>query len=170
MSDITGQIGLRRFGTSLIAKGIEWCTDSHTHHVVVAVSPTMCVSAEPGGVRYRAISDYPHLDWSVFDLTRAQKQLIINAAHEYLGVKYNLAIYPPLLFQKLTGHKVDGWVAEWLSKRPNENCSQLSGDIYTKAGIHLFEDIPELITPGDFERLFVRLGFPLAPAPAGALA
>lgn len=159
MSDITGQIGLRRFGTTPVARGIEWATDSHCHHVVVAVSPTMCVSAEPGGVRYRAISDYPHLDWSAFELTREQKQAISIAAYNYIGTKYNLAIYPPLLFQKLTGHKVDGWVARWLSKRPNENCSQLSDDIYNKAGIHLFPDIAELVTPGDFERLFIARGW-----------
>lgn len=159
MSDITGQIGLRRFGTTPIARAIEWATDSHCHHVIVAVSPTMCVSAEPGGVRYRAISDYPHLDWSAFELTRGQKQLIINAAHDFLGHPYNYAIYPPLLFQKLTGHKVDGWVAEWLSRRPNENCSQLSDDIYNKAGIHLFPDIAELVTPGDFERYYISKGW-----------
>lgn len=159
MAELTGQIGLRRFGTAPIPRAIEWATDSHTHHVVVAVSETMCISAEPGGVRYRAISDYPHLDWSRFDLTRDRKQAIINAAHDYLGRPYNYAIYPPLLFQKLTGHKVDGWVAEWLSQRPNENCSQLSDDIYTRAGFHLFPDIAELVTPGDFERLFEAKGW-----------
>lgn len=159
MSDITGQIGLRRFGTTPISRAIEWATDSHCHHVVVAVSPTMCVSAEPGGVRYRAISDYPHLDWSAFELTRVQKQLIINAAHEYVGRPYNFAIYPPLLWQKLTGRKVDGWLAEWLAKRPNENCSQASDDIYNKAGIHLFPDIAELVTPGDFERYYISKGW-----------
>jgi hypothetical protein len=161
MTDLTGQIGLRRFGTTPIARGIEWATDSHTHHVIVAVSPTMCVSAEPGGVRYRPISDYPHVDWSAFDLSREQKQAIINAAHFYVAqpTPYNYAIYPPLLFQKLTGHKVDGWVAEWLSKRPNENCSQLSDDIYNRAGIHLFPAIAELVTPGDFERYFQTHGW-----------
>lgn len=161
MTDQTGQIGLRRFGANWISKSIEWATDSHCHHVVVAVSESMCVSAEPGGVRYRAISDYPHVDWSAFDLTREQKQAIINAAHDYVArpTPYNLAIYPPLLFQKITGHKVDGWVAEWLSRRPNENCSQLSDDIYNKAGIHLFPDIAELVTPGDFERLYISKGW-----------
>lgn len=159
MTELTGQIGLLRFGHGVIPRGIAWATDSNCYHVIVAVSETMCVSAEPGGVRYRAIIDYPRLDWSRFELSRDQKQLIINAAHDFIGRPYNYAIYPPLLFQKLTGHKVDGWVAKWLSERPNENCSQLSGDIYTRAGIHLFDEITEIVTPGDFERLFVRLGF-----------
>jgi hypothetical protein len=99
------------------------------------------------------------VDWSRFDLDDTQRARIITAAHSYLGRPYNYAIYPPLLWQRLTGCKVDGWVAKWLSARPNENCSQLSDDIYTKAGFHLFPNIPELVTPGDFERLFIARGW-----------
>jgi hypothetical protein len=150
MTDLTGQIGLCMNGTTLIAKGIEWATDSHTHHVFVVISPTVCVSAEPGGVRYRPLSYFEHAHFFDLGLTEDEKALIVAAA--------NYAIYGPLLFQKLTGRKVDGWVAEWLSKRPNENCSQLTDDIYTKAGFHLFPDIAEIVTPGDFERKFIELG------------
>jgi len=156
---LTGQIGLRRHSTGWIGKAIEWATNSHTHHVVVAISETECISAEPGGARYRLISDYPALVWSRFGLTDEQRTLIRDAADDYEGSPYNFAIYGPLLWQRITGRKVDGWVAEWLSQRPNENCSQLSDDIYTLAGFHLFPDIPELVTPGDFERLFQRLGW-----------
>ena len=159
MTDLTGQVGLLRFGHGVVPQGIMWATDSHTYHVVVAVSDSMCISAEPGGVRYRAISDYGHVDWSRFDLSREQKRAIINAAHDMIGRPYNYAIYPPLLFQKLTGHKVDGWVAKWLAERPNENCSQLSTDIYAHTGIHLFNQLAEITTPGDFERLFVARGW-----------
>ena len=156
---ITGQIGLRRHSTGWVGRCIEWATYSHTHHVVVAVSETVCISAEPGGARYRPISDYPALVWSRFGLTEDQRDLIRDAAAEYEGRPYNYGIYGPLLWQRLTGRKVTGWVAEWLSRRPNENCSQLSDDIYNAAGIHLFEDIPEIVTPGDFERLYARLGW-----------
>lgn len=161
MTDLTGQIGLCMNGTTLIAKGIEWATDSHTHHVFVVIGPYLCVSAEPGGVRYRPLSYFEHAHFSDIGLTEDEKARIVAAAMDYVkdGTPYNYAIYPPLLFQKLTGHKVDGWVAEWLSKRPNENCSQLSDDIYTKAGFHLFPDIAEIVTPGDFERKFIELGF-----------
>ena len=156
---LTGQIGLRRHSGGWVGKAIEWATRSHTHHVIVAVSETVCISAEPGGARYRLISDYPTVDWSRFGLTQGQRDLIRDAAAEYEGRPYNYAIYGPLLWQRITGRKVDGWVATWLSKRPNENCSQLSDDIYTLAGFHLFPDIPELVTPGDFERLFESLGW-----------
>lgn len=156
---LTGQIGLRRHGTGTISKAIEWATDSHTHHVVVAVSESYVFSAEPGGSRIRPMTDYASIDWFQLPLTPLQRGQIVQAAHARVGLPYNYAIYPPLLFQKLTGHKVDGWVAEWLSKRPNINCSQGVDDIYTAAGFHLFPDISEIVTPGDFERLAVRLGF-----------
>lgn len=156
---LTGQIGLRRHSTGWIGKAIEWATRSHTHHVVVAVSEDVCISAEPGGARYRLISDYPSVDWSRFGLTIEQRERIRDAAEDYRGAPYNYAIYPPLLWERLTGRKVPEWVANWLARRPNENCSQLSDDIYTRAGFHLFLDIPELVTPGDFERYFISLGW-----------
>lgn len=158
---ITGQIGIRRHSTGFIGRCIEWATDSNTHHVVVAVSETHCVSAEPGGTRLRLISDYPHLDWSGFDLTDAQREAIVTLALDAAAAQtpYNYAIYPPLLWQRLIGHRVAAWVSDWLAARPNQNCSQSADDIYNAAGIHLFPDISQLVTPGDFERLYVRLGF-----------
>jgi hypothetical protein len=156
---LTGQIGLRRHGTTPIAEGIEWATDSQTHHVLAAVSETHVFSAEPGGARIRPMTDYPSIDWFRLKLTEAQRQAIVNAAHARVGLPYNYAIYPPLLFQKVTGHKVDGWVADWLSKRPNINCSQGVDDIYTAAGFRLFPSISEIVTPGDFERVAIHYGF-----------
>lgn len=156
---LTGQIGLLRNGTGLIARGIEWGTDSTCYHTVVAISDTMCVSAEPGGSRYRRIDYYDRIYWSDFDHTPAQRAAIVNAADFFVPRPYNYAIYPALAWQRLTGNRVDGGVAKWLSRRPNENCSQLCDDVYTRAGIHLFDDAPVIVTPGDFERKFYALGF-----------
>lgn len=156
---ITGQIGLLRNGTDLVARALQWGTRSDTYHVVVAISDTHCVSAEPGGSRYRPITDYPRIYWSSFDLTPAQRQIIADAAHTYVPRPYNYAIYPALFWQRITGHRVAAWVANWLAHRPNENCSQLSDDVYNRAGLHLFEDVAEIVTPGDFERLFYTYGF-----------
>lgn len=156
---LAGQIGLIRNGTDFIARGIQWATRSQTYHTVVAISDTTCVSAQPGGSRLKPISDYDRVYWSAFDHTPAQRAAIVQAAAAYVPRPYNYAIYPPLFWQRITGNRVDGVVAEWLSRRPNENCSQLCDDVYTRAGFHLFDDIPVIVTPGDFERLFIRLGF-----------
>lgn len=156
---VTGQIGLLRNGTDLIARALQWGSNSDTYHVVVAINDTTCVSAEPGGSRYRPISDYQRIYWSAFDLTPGQRQAIAAAASAYVPRPYNYAIYPALFWQRITGHRVAAWVANWLARRPNENCSQLSDDVYNRAGLHLFEDVAEIVTPGDFERLFYTLGF-----------
>jgi len=157
---ITGQIGLRMHGTTPVTRGIEWATDSNTHHVVLAVSEEDAFSPEPGGAKIHPIDHWGPIVWSKFEFTAKQRADLITAAHARVGLPYNYAIYPPLLWQKLSGHKVDGWVAEWLSVRPNINCSQGVDDCYTDAGFHLFPDISEIVTPGDFQRIFERLGFP----------
>lgn len=101
------------------------------------------------------------MDWSAFDLTDAYRADIVRYALDAAALQtpYNYAIYPPLLWQRISGHRVAAWISDWLAARPNENCSQLVDDIYNAAGIHLFPDITQLVTPGDFERLYVRLGF-----------
>jgi hypothetical protein len=156
---LTGQIGLLRNGTTFITRGIEWATYSHAHHVIVAISETQCVSAEPGGVRIRDISEYGHVDWSHFDLTEDERfRICINAVRS-LKLPYNYAIYPFLLCARITGVLVPDWIAGWLSKRRNVDCSQLVDDVYNKAGIDLFTAANVLTTPGDFDRYFTRQGW-----------
>lgn len=158
---ITGQIGLRRHGSGFIARAIEWATYSHTHHAIVAVSPTECVSAEPGGVRYRPISDYPHVDWSCFDLTDEQRGNIVLHARNLADTRtpYNFAVYPFLLAGRLTGLNVPKWISQWLQRRPHQDCSQLSDSVYSASGIELLPADNVLTTPGDLERIWVERGW-----------
>lgn len=159
MTDLTGQIGICRNGTTTIARLIEWATWSHTHHVVVAINPTECVSAEPGGVVYRTNAAYQNVTWSRFDLTSEQKAAITAAGKASLKLPYNYLIYAPLLIARLTHIPVPGFLAQWLGKRRNVNCSQLADDIYHAASIQLFTESSDIVTPGDFERLFTHEGF-----------
>jgi hypothetical protein len=156
---LTGQIGLLRNGNTFITRGIEWATYSHAHHVIVAISETQCVSAEPGGVRIRDISEYGHVDWSRFDLTKYERFNIYVNAIKSLKLPYNYAIYPFLLAARITGVLVPDWIAAWLSKRRNVDCSQLVDDVYNKAGIDLFTAANVLTTPGDFDRYFMHQGW-----------
>lgn len=161
MTDLTGQIGICRYGTTWIARAIEWATWSHTHHVVVAVSPTECVSAEPGsGVIWRTNAAYTNVTWSSFTLTSEQQAAITAAGNASLKLPYNYLIYAPLVLARITHIPVPGPIARWLGRRRNVNCSQISDDIYHAAGIQLFVDQPsDIVTPGDFERLFQHEGF-----------
>lgn len=160
MTDLTGQIGICLNGTSWVARGIHWATRSPCNHVVVAVTPTKCVSAEPGGVRHRTNQAYKDIVWFREPLTLQDKAAIIAAANAKMSLPYNYAIYPALALERLTGHPVPAFIAKWLGRRKNVDCSQLADDIYTAAGKHLFPNqYPDLVTPGDFYRYAVQHGY-----------
>lgn len=151
MTDLTGQVGLRRNGTTLTSKIIEWATYSHSHHTILAVSETMCISAEPGGARYRRIDEYPHLDWTQWQLNDEQRRIITVTARAYIGAPYNYMVFPILLLHRLTHIPIPTRVKTWLNRRPHEDCSSLTNLIHNMAGVHLYPH-GKLTTPGDYER------------------
>lgn len=159
VADLTGQIGVIRNGDSLIARLIEWFTHSHTCHVVVAWSETECVSAEPGGVLDRSNDAYTNIVWSRYALTDAQRAAIVAACKSSEKLPYNYAVYPSLIISRLAHLPVPHIVAAWLERRRNVDCSQLATQIYAAAGLKLFPKEPDVVTPGDFERLFQKDGF-----------
>jgi hypothetical protein len=159
MTDLTGQIGICLHGTTTIAKLIEWADESPCHHVVVAKDNDTCVSAEPGGVVERTNAAYGNIHWFDWPLTGVQKAAVVAACNASLRLPYNYAIYAPLLLSRLTGVPVPAFLANWLGKRRNVDCSQLADDIYKAAGIQLFTESSDIVTPGDFYRLAVTNHF-----------
>lgn len=151
MTNQIGQIGLRRNGTTRISKAIEWCTDSTSHHNVIILPDGMCISGEPGGARYRPLTDYPQLDVSAYPLTDEQRALIVKAAHASIGTPYNYMVFPILALRRLTHLPIPQWVKTWLNNRPHEDCASLTNLIHNEAGIHLMPN-GKLTTPGDYER------------------
>ena len=155
---LVGQIGLRRNGTTLISKVIEWCTWSTSHHVVLILENGQCLSGEPGGARYRDVNEYPALDISAYPLTTEQRALILEYAHTLIGTPYNYAVFPMLLIRRLVRFDMPQWVKDWLNTRPHEDCSSLTNLIYEAAGIHLFPH-GKLTTPGHYEQDFHNRGY-----------
>jgi hypothetical protein len=140
---LAGQVGLRQHATDWIGEGIEWATDSVTHHVVIHLGYGYCVSAERPRVRLRKITDYPNLVNSDFTLTDEQRQYIVTAALALIGRPYNTAVLIILGLHKVTG---------WLNRRPNVDCSDLCNRALNAGGIHLFTQDTTLVTPADFQR------------------
>lgn len=153
MADLRGQIGLEQHATDWIGRGIEWATESITHHVVVYVGNGQCVSAERPVVRLRDVSDYKVLVNSEFDLTEEQRKSIASAALAFVGKPYNTAALVILGLSKLTGLRVPVWVRDWLKRRPNVDCSQLADLALQAGGISLFPHDPALVTPADFQHI-----------------
>jgi hypothetical protein len=153
MVDLTGQIGLRQHASDFIGRGIEWATDSQSHHVVVHIGGGYCVSAERPRVIVRHVTDYPNLVNSSFDLTDDQRNHIANAAIKMLGRPYNTAVLVILGLHKITGWPVPKVVRDWLNRRPNVDCSDLANRALEAGGIHLFAEDSALVTPADFQHV-----------------
>jgi len=146
-------------GGNTMSHLIQWFTRSHSYHVVVAWSPTECVSAEPGGVLDRTNDAYTGTVWSRFDLTDTERAGIVAACKASEKLPYNYAVYPFLAVSRLTHIPVPHFVADWLERRRNVDCSQLAAQIYAAAGLHLFAEESDVVTPGDWERKFRQLGW-----------
>jgi hypothetical protein len=156
MTDLAGQVGLRQHATDPIGQGIEWATDSVTHHVVVHIGNGYCVSAERPRARLRKITDYPNLLNSELPLTGEQRDAIARAAIAMIGKPYNTAALFVLLAHKLTGQPVPQLVIRWLNKRPNMDCSDLANRALQAGGIRLFTTDTTLVTPADFQHALER--------------
>lgn len=154
-----GQIGLVRHAEGCAGKGVEWATDSTSHHVVVDIGYGLCVSAEPPRVVIRPTSSFHSLEWSQFNLSAAQLYAIVQSALSMVGRPYNMAVIFVLLLRKLTRVPVPRFVREWLNRRRNVDCSQLADIALTSGGIRLFPQDAALVTPADFEAYYRSMGW-----------
>ncbi|MFB9641519.1 hypothetical protein [Agromyces lapidis] len=139
-------------------------TGSYWGHVVVAVSNDRCVSAEPGGVRYRPISYYAdneEIVWSRFELTPAQRKTIQRWAVNHVRTKYNWADYYAIGFAMITKSATPARLRRWLSSTDSLQCAQLADQALQAAGIHLFKDdrVPGAVYPGSFGKHFHAMGW-----------
>jgi len=163
MSNLTGQIGLRMNGGSFTARMIEKITRSHTHHIVIAISETHVMSAEPHGAVIRPMSYYPEIIWSQFDYTDVQRADMAFMAEALEHHPYNYAGFFLIGFEKVTGVRIPDRIARAVSWTDRMMCSQMADFLLRKAGLHLFQAQSGMVSPADFEHLFRTRGW-LSPA------
>lgn len=164
---ITGQIGICR-SEHWFSRIVQIVTGSHWGHVIVAVSNDRCVSAEPGGARYRPISHYAdneELVWSQLDLTIEQRRIIQRWAINHIRTPYNWLDYYAIGIAMITKSATPGWLRRWLTSTDSLQCAQLADQALQAAGIHLFKDdrVPGAIYPGSFGRYFHAKGWASKP-------
>jgi len=148
---LAGQIGLVRHSEHWVGKVVEWATDSTSHHVVLFVSETECVSAEPMLVRLRDPKTFHSLEVSRFDLTDDQVHAIVMAARSMIGKPYNVPAIVCLLISKLLSVPIPRFVVKWLDRNPGLDCSQACDIALQAGGIKLFDHDSVLVTPAFFE-------------------
>lgn len=161
---LTGQVGICLDGKVFWPRIIQTVTRSRAHHVVVAISETECLSAEPGGARIRLITDFGNAAWSRFPLTDMQRGLISGIGRTMEGHPYSVPAFILVGVQFLTGCRVPKWVLRFVDALPGAECAQLADRVLTAAGVQVFADgrEPGILYPGSFEKLFYRHAWPLS--------
>jgi hypothetical protein len=161
MADLTGQVGIVMHGTTFWPKVIERVTNSHSHHVVVAVSPTHCIGAQPGGARLRPITDFHNVTWSRFELTDLQRWGIGFYCRSLINAPYNYAAFVLIGLRFMLHAKIPGWLQRAVSTTYRVECAQLADSALTAVDATAFDDgrEPGLVFPGSWEQLFIKRGW-----------
>lgn len=132
---LTGQVGCVVDSRGLMGKAIEDITDSRAHHVIIAISETHCISAEPRGAKIRLISDFEFVIWTKYQLTEEQAHLIAGLAEFAVHTRYDYLSFIALGVHFTTGAKIPDKVAAWLDARGETTCSQLASNIMAVVGL-----------------------------------
>lgn len=158
--DRTGQVGvITRARKWSIGWWVAVVSRSRAHHVVIATSPTTCISAEPGGVRTRPITQYgDRITWTRYDLTLAEATNIRWFAEGHIGIDYNVSAFLVLAAHYTTRLPIPAWVADRVDNRDAVTCSQLAADILKALNIH---PIPtaRIVSPADWWDLATTQGW-----------
>lgn len=160
---LAGQVGLVRNARSWVGRTVEWATDSTSHHVVIAVNETDCVSADLPKVIVRPHREFHSMEWSGFDLTDEQRERVLASALSMVGRPYNVPAIILLLMSKLSGVPIPRFAVKWLESRPELDCSQLCHIAMEAGGLELFPHDASLTVPAHYEQLFLERGWLTAP-------
>ena len=157
----TGQIGLlsgpRKFWPIVIAL----VTRSSAYHVILDVGDGECVSAEPGGVKLRPVTDFPHAAWSKFPLTRQQRLRIAVWSRAQVGIPYDYLADFIIGVALLARRRPPRWVEEYLRGNGRWECAGLVEAALIRAGVRMFRDGSPygVIYPGSYARIWADFGW-----------
>lgn len=153
-----GDIGLVRIGGLLgwwVALGQHLAGDScrYTHTFIVLDDNTV-LAAQPGGARIDPLNKQGKAVYLQLDLTDQQRADIVLEARVLEGLPYGWLNYLAIALARFNIRP--GWLVKYIASNKSMICSQLSDEVYRRAGIQLFDDgrLPGYVTPGD---IFYRL-------------
>lgn len=135
-----------------VAKVIRAATESHVNHAGIFLGGGKVVEAQPHGAVIVSANRYlKSARWSNLPLTDEQRARIVAEAARMQGRKYGFVDIAVLGLVHVVGWHTPQWVRDYLQRSDRLICSQLVDLVYTRAGIHLFNDgrVPAEVTPGD---------------------
>lgn len=158
---ITGQVGLIPSDGQFKGQVVAWASRSRWSHMVVAISETECVSAEPGGARIRPTSYYPEIVWSRFAMRPGQRRRAVRYAIRRIGTPYAWFDYIAAGVALVTRTRTPEWLRSYIADTDRLICSQLCDLALQAAGIHVFFDERPAgaVIPSSFGRVFVARGW-----------
>lgn len=162
MGDLIGQVAVIPAHRALIPWGIAAVTGSHCYHMVGHVGRGQVVSAEPGGVRIRPVSDFPTAVWSRYPVSGLAAQRAAEWGRSQEGVPYAYADDALIGCERLLHIRFPRWVRRAYEHDGQWQCSQLATAMLLQAGVDPFPGDPDKlgdVAPGDYERAFVRAGW-----------
>jgi len=160
--NLTGQIAIQTKPSDWVTQGIATVTNSDVFHVVIAISETECIGAQPGGAKILPIDYSPNLVWSKFDLTPQQAQACADWARAREHRPYSFINDALIGISCLFGITFPRFITKHFSNDKTYECAQLADAALTLgAGISVFDDSRPFGTvyPGSFEVLFKKYGW-----------
>lgn len=164
---LVGQVGLRQHAKPFTwGWAIEKETHSISHHSVIVVDETHCVSAQPGGAALVRIDSYPSLVYTSLPYVGDEGKKVAAAALEMIGRPYNYAALAVMGAEFTFGTNAPRWL-DWLVTHNGAlDCSGLCHRAIERGtGYSLFPKSVGLIWPGLFEQ-FVPQTTSYTPTPA----
>lgn len=161
--DRTGQLGFvtsAGFFPWLIRTG----TASPFNHVVVGISATKCIGAEPDGAAIRPISYFTtkttSIIWSRIPESPDEASIVAAWARAHEHTPYNLLDDIAIGLGVLLRWQTPQFIEDRLARTDRLQCAQLADDALSAAGIHLFTNRPNgAVTPGSLARELTRRGW-----------
>lgn len=162
MNSHLGQIGLTTEPRGWVSRMVELVTRSSVHHVVICISDTECIGAEPGGARIRPLSYRDDYVWSQFDLTEEQAQASADWARAREGRPYSFINGFFIGVHCMFGIDFPLFITKRFSTDKSYQCAQLADAAITHgAGVEVFSDgrLEGAVYPGSLEVLYKERGW-----------
>jgi uncharacterized protein YycO len=136
-------------------------TGSHSHHMIVITGENECVSADPGGVSIRRLSDFPTAVVSKFVLTGEQAAQVAAFAKAQSGKPYAFLDDALIAVERVFRFRFPGWVRERFADDGQWQCAELADAALAAAGVNVFHDGRMIgdVYPGSYEAEFINRGW-----------
>lgn len=147
-----GQVGVLVKRPGWYGRLVQWFTGSPAFHVVMAISPGECVSAETPVIRFRPLSHFQDVLWIEIQYADdAHRRQAVYFVMRQVGKPYAYWDIVLLVVARILKHRTPKRILVRVQDRRQWFCSELVDAALEVGGVTLFPDLPpQTVTPADF--------------------